>query len=103
HLAPFCRSDCRRLCITRGWSEAVYPALFELSDRGLLRFARLRDYDGDEYSAWVVLDSSRRNAQAKKMNGKEWHQGKVKSLYGSWGNWTIGAADIGERPIVILC
>lgn len=101
-LAEFYRSDCRVLCRTRGWSEAAFPGLFELSDRGLLRFTGLRD-DGQWHAAWVILDSSRRSAQAKNMSGQAWNCGKVKSLYGSWGDWTIGAPDIGSRPIVVLC
>ena len=99
HLEPW---EARGICRTRGWSFDVMPALFELSDRGLLSGGCVSD-DGKRHDAWVIKDSTRRSAQARRFYGRKWICGKAKSLYGSWGGWTIGAREIGNRPIVMLC
>ena len=62
--------------------------------------------DGREWPAWLVTDSSRRNAQARRLDGGLWHgigDKKAKSLPGVEASWPIGAAEIGERPLVLLC
>lgn len=60
-------------------------------ERGLLSFAQLRGLD-----AWIVSDSERVNAQARRMDGLTWeHLDGVKSwtLPGSWAGWPIGAKE----------
>ena len=94
--------ECKRICLTRGWSLDTMPALFELSDRGLLCTAELWDKEF-WHDAWVIYDLTFRGLQAKKLYGKDWGCGKVKTLAGSSSKWTIGAAKIEQRPIVVLC
>ena len=53
--------------------------------------------------AWCVTDSARVGAQVRRLDGKLWAKaGKTKSLPGSLGGWPIGAADIDDRPHVLL-
>jgi hypothetical protein len=77
----------------------------ELATRaGQLRMAEMRDA-GESVLAWVLLDSSARNAQARRLDGRPW-QGigaKAKTLPGSQAAWPIAAADIGAKPFVALC
>lgn len=100
----------RRLSVTemaqiaylRGWQ--YFAGLELLSQRGLLHYADVWD-DGDIWPAWVIADSSRKNIQARKLDGGVWHGikgAKAKSLPGSSASWPIGAADIRDRPIVLL-
>jgi hypothetical protein len=90
------------ICDRRGWLETT--ALKHLTRRGLLWFGKVWD-DGVEWPAWIITDSSRRNAQARRIDGKPW-QGigaKAKTLPGCDPSWPIGAADIGSRPFVLFC
>ena len=55
-----------------------------------------------------MTDRSRRNAQARRLDGQQWPSigGKKpgsKSLPGTEASWHIGAAEIGDRPLVLLC
>jgi hypothetical protein len=73
--------------------------------RGLLWIGDIWD-DGEYQPAWVITDSSRLNAQARKLDGSVWRGiggSKAKSLKGSRSEFLIGACEIGDRPIVILC
>jgi len=87
----------------RGWP--LFVGLELLSRRGLLWFGMVWDA-GKEWPAWIITDSARRNAQARRMDGQPW-QGiggkKAKSLPGSEASWPIGASEIGARPFVMLC
>jgi hypothetical protein len=87
----------------RGWSS--FAGLELLSRRGLFWQGAVWD-DGQDWPAWIVTDSTRRNAQARRLNGKPW-QGiggvKAKTLPGCDPAWPIGAAEIGNRPAVVLC
>jgi hypothetical protein len=60
---------------------------------------------GEPVRAWVITDSSRRNAQARRLDGKLWHGigAKAKTLRGSEASWPVGAADIADRKTVLLC
>ncbi len=71
---------------------------------GQLRMTELPDA-GETVTAWVLLDSSHRNAQARRLDGKPWHgiEAKAKTLRGSEAAWPIGAADIRDKPQVALC
>ena len=70
------------------------------SERGLLLFATLKNYP-----TWIVTDSARVNAQARRMDGQEWeHIGaKAWTLPGSWASWPIGIMESknfpGHRPL----
>ena len=57
------------------------------SERGLLAFAVLKGF-----VSWVVTDSARLNAQARRLDGKPWeHIGaKAWTAKGSWAAWPIG-------------
>src|SRR5690606_9896122 len=54
--------------------------------------------------AWWVLDSTGRNAHARRMDGLPWWQDGAKSiaLKGVQAGWPIGAADIGDKPSVAI-
>jgi len=54
---------------------------------------------------WIVTDSTRCSAQARRMDGATWRElngSKAWNLRGSAASWPIGAADIGERPRVLV-
>lgn len=69
-------------------------------ERGLLWFATLKDCP-----AWIVTDSARVNAQARRMDGQEWeHIGaKAWTLPGSWASWPIGVTESKNFPTIALC
>ncbi len=78
------KAEWRALAALRGLSvEAVRLA----SERGLLWFT-----DSREGRAWIVSDSRRINAQARRMNGKPWERVKAKAwtLPGSEAAWPVG-------------
>ena len=90
--------ESRRLPMTAG--------LELLMQRGLLQFTGL--YDGrDPCLAWVLLDRSRLNAQARRVDGLPWQvlpgQPKARTIKGSRAAWPIGAADLAERDVVMFC
>ena len=68
-------------------------------DRGCLFFDRLH-----ASPAWVVADSERVNAQARRMNGKPWGhvQAKAWTLPGSWASWPIGIKEALPFPSIAL-
>lgn len=70
------------------------------SERGLLWFAILKDSP-----AWIVTDSARLNAQARRMDGQAWeHIGaKAWTLPGSWASWPIGITEAQPFPAIALC
>lgn len=70
------------------------------SERGLLRFATLKDLP-----AWIVTDSARVNAQARRMDGQEWeHIGaKAWTLPGAWASWPIGITEVQPFPSIAFC
>lgn len=68
--------------------------------RGLLSFATLKDCP-----AWVVTDSARVNAQARRMDGLPWeHIGaKAWTLPGAWASWPIGIMEARPFSAIALC
>jgi len=71
---------------------------------GFLWFADTED-KGEAVAVWIVTDSTRRNAQARRLDGKGWRcldGAKAKTLPGSRAAWAIGAADIGKKPFVVI-
>lgn len=100
-LRPLKTSEMARICETRRWP--LFAGLEMLTRRGLLWYASIRGHD-----AWLVCDSSRRNAQARRIDGLPWW-GEVKAyslaqhLDNFAHDWPIGASDIGDRPDVWIC
>lgn len=72
------------------------------SERGLLWFSTLKDCP-----AWIVTDSKRVNAQARRIDGQGWNHlegnPKAYTLPGSWASWPIGIMESGNYPVVALC
>ena len=70
------------------------------SERGLLWFAVLKDCP-----AWIVTDTARVNAQARRMDGQEWeHVGaKAWTLPGAWASWPVGIMEAQPFPAIALC
>ncbi len=100
-LRPLTTAEMDGIANQRGW--LCITGMKQLSQRGLLWFANVRD-NGTDWPAWLITDASRRNAQARRLDGKEWSRiaAKAKTLPGCEASWPIGAADIGCRPIVLL-
>ncbi len=70
------------------------------AERGLLAFADTRDA-----RAWVVTDSTRLNAQARRLDGRDWeHLGgsKAWTLPGSRAAWPVGALESTGKRFVVL-
>ena len=68
--------------------------------RGLLRF-----FTSKEGRAWLITDSSGRNAQTRRLDGKpwEWHGKKAWTLRGSSASWPIGLPESAPYPAIALC
>lgn len=70
------------------------------SQRGLLWFAKLKSR-----RTWIVTDSARMNAQARRMDGREWEHFCVKAytLPGAWASWPIGIIEAQPFPAIAFC
>lgn len=56
----------------------------------------------DHYS-WIITDSKRYGAQARRMSGAAWHSGhKAKTAHGTTGRWPIGIADCALPEIALV-
>jgi hypothetical protein len=81
-------------------------ALRLASNRGLLWFCHLKDGPETE-KAWIITDRTRRNAQARRLDGERWHHAwdtnakqwapveperrrKVRGFTGNQASWPIG-------------
>ena len=71
-----------------------------MAARGLLWFTVWK-----ELPAWVVTDSARLNAQARRMDGKLWEdiEKKAQTLPGSEARRPVGASEARLYPTVLLC
>ena len=70
------------------------------ADRGLLRCANSR-----EGQAWIITDSRRVNAQARRLDGQTWtHIGgkKAWTLPGSEAKWPVGLREASSFPAIAL-
>jgi hypothetical protein len=77
--------------------EAVALAV----QRGLLLFGTHK-----EQAAWFVTDSTRRNAQARRMDGQLWPEignKKAWTLSGSRAAWPLGVNEAAQFPYLALC
>lgn len=71
---------------------------------GQLWFADVFD-DGFDWPAWIITDGSRRNAQARRMDGQPWSGiggKKAKTIAGSEANWPIGIPEVGDRDVALV-
>jgi hypothetical protein len=87
----------------RGWPSIA--GMESLTRRNLLWHGMVWD-DGRDWPAWIVTDSTRRNAQARRLDGQPWTgigNAKAKTIPGCDPSWPIGAAALGERPLIVLC
>lgn len=90
-------SDCRRVSV---------DALKLASDRGLLWFCDIAD-GPDTLRAWIVTDWTRKNAQARRLDGQRWQyawnteakhwepveddrRNKVRGFRGNQASWPVG-------------
>ncbi len=90
-------ADCIQLSIRRNIGrEGIEWA----SERGLLHFATLKDRP-----AWIITDTARVNAQARRMDGQQWEHisAKAYTLPGSWASWPIGIREAQDFPAIALC
>lgn len=101
-LRPLNEQEMAKIARLRGWPH--HEGLKLLTARGLLWFSLVHD-DYRDWPAWLITDSARYNVQARRLDCRHWVgiDCKAKSLPGSCASWPIGAADIGDRPIVLLC
>lgn len=80
----------------------VSLAAVQLADShlGMIRFGTWRNE-----ASWFVTDKTRRNAQARRMDGRPWaHLGgaKAQTLPGCFANWPIGAEYAETHPFILL-
>lgn len=90
-------ADFTRLAQLRGIGR---EGLEWASERGLLWFSTLKDCP-----AWIITDSERLNAQARRMDGQLWEHihAKAWTLFGSWASWPIGIKEAQPFPAIALC
>jgi len=71
-----------------------------MAARGLLWFAAWKGKP-----SWIVTDGERVNAQARRMDGKQWEgiNAKAQTLRGSCASWPIGLKESTPYPYVLLC
>ena len=91
--------DLRQLSILR---SIGLEGLRLAQERGLLRFATLHGH-----RTWIITDGERLNAQARRLDGKQWdhlrEKPKAWTLPGSWGAWPIGAKEARQFSTIALC
>jgi hypothetical protein len=89
----------RRLPNTAGLQKATTA--------GHLWFGQVHDA-GTTHLAWILTDSARRNAQARKLDGSLWvfdgkrKPSKSKTIWGTDTHWPVGAPDCGDRSIALV-
>lgn len=94
-MRPGTYADLSALAALRNLSTAC----LELATRhGQLWFAPVHD-SGERHPAWILTDSSRRHAQARKMDGSLWNfngshkPAKSKTIWGTDSKWPVGLAE----------
>ncbi len=71
---------------------------------GQLWFADVFD-DGFEWPSWIITDGSRRNAQARRIDGKPWSgigNKKAKTIAGCEARWPVGAPEVGTKDFALV-
>ena len=96
-LVPGSAADLAALAALRGIPEA---GLAGAAQRGVLWFATWRGCP-----SWVVTDSARVNAQARRMDGALWEHINAKSwtLPGSRAAWPLGLPEAKDARTIALC
>jgi hypothetical protein len=89
-----------RIAEHRKWPSTAGLEL--LTGRGLLWHGRVWD-GGAEYGSWIVTDSARLNAQARRLDGLPWNCGKAKTLPGSLAGRPVGLDESRPFPRIMLC
>jgi len=71
-----------------------------MATRGLLWFTAWK-----ERPAWIVTDSARVNAQARRMDGQQWENigAKAQTLPGSRAAWPVGLNEAQSARVILLC
>ena len=90
------QKEIKAIAKLRGLSvEGVFLA----TERGLLFCA-----DFQEGRAWIITDSRRRNAQARRLDGQWWERlgAKAWTLPGSEAAWPIGLHEVSSFPAIAL-
>lgn len=80
----------------------------ELATRhGHLWFGQVHDH-GERHPAWLLTDSARRNAQARKLDGQPWifdgqrKPAKSKTIWGTDTHWPVGIPDATTTDIAFV-
>lgn len=77
----------------------------ELATRaGHLWWAEVWD-DDFEWPAWILTDGARRNAQARRVDGKPWSGiggKKAKTIMGCEAGWPVGIAEAGPKTDIFM-
>jgi hypothetical protein len=86
----------------RGWCS--FAGLELLTQRGLLWHGDVFDANR-EWPAWIITDATRRNAQARRLDGRDWQgiSAKAKTLPNCDPSWPIGAAEMVPGELVLIC
>lgn len=98
-LPPMQRGDLKRLQVLAQFRKLSVEGLQLADERDLLHFATLKIL-----SAWIVTDSERVNAQARRMDGGLWQHldAKAWTLPGCWAAWPIGIQEAQSFPVIAL-
>lgn len=99
-LRPLNVEEMARIAAHRRWP--FFAGLELLTRRGLLWHGRVWDA-GAEHPAWIVTDSTRRNAQARRLDALPWQCGKAKTLPGSMAGRPVGLDESRPFPHIMLC
>lgn len=92
-------NDTDLTCLSR-LRNVTIEALEIATDRGLLWF-----YNSREGRAFVITDRTRKNVQARRLDGRPWRWNKKKAwtLKGSAASWPIGLQESAEFPCIAIC
>ncbi len=72
------------------------------SSAGHLWFGDVWD-DGFEWPAWIITDDTRRNAQARRVDGKMWKDNlKAKTIQGCEAKWPVGLQGVNGHDIAFV-
>lgn len=74
------------------------------TNAGHLWFADVWD-DGFDWPAWIITDATRRNAQARRVDGQPWSgigNAKAKTIQGSEASWPVGIADVPAGDVALV-
>lgn len=100
-LRPLSFSEISHLASLR---KIPCTAGLELASRlGHLFFTEVFD-DGFHHDCWLITDSSRRNAQARRLDGKPFDgiKAKAKTISGCEASWPIGAPDLSCPEVALV-